>query len=224
MNITELDQKLAEGVHDPHIFKAIFMAGSPGAGKTTIRNKLFGGTGLRVLDVDDFWKLYNKQNKDQDYLRFFDMAIKRKDNYIQGRLGLILDGTARDLSKIAASKHELENLGYDTAMVFVNTNLETAIDRAQLRGQQTGRFIKPSDIKTFWHLVQNNLGSLQNMFSENFLIVDNNDQHPDLTYADKALRRFLAKPPTHSAAREWIQLNNRQDKEDSSILPVYADR
>jgi adenylylsulfate kinase-like enzyme len=41
MLITELIAPVEEGVYDPHIFKAVFMAGSPGAGKSTIANKLF---------------------------------------------------------------------------------------------------------------------------------------------------------------------------------------
>ena len=46
MLINEIILPVDEGVHDPHIFKAVFMAGSPGAGKSTIANKLFAGTGL----------------------------------------------------------------------------------------------------------------------------------------------------------------------------------
>ena len=39
--------KMSEGVNDPHIFKAVFMAGGPGSGKSFVAQKLLGGTGLR---------------------------------------------------------------------------------------------------------------------------------------------------------------------------------
>src|SRR6056300_1512344 len=36
-----------EGVNDPHIFKAVFMAGGPGSGKSFVAQNILGGTGLR---------------------------------------------------------------------------------------------------------------------------------------------------------------------------------
>jgi hypothetical protein len=35
MKIDELYQKMDEGLYDPHTFKAVFMAGAPGSGKST---------------------------------------------------------------------------------------------------------------------------------------------------------------------------------------------
>ena len=52
---------------------------------------------------------------------------QRKSNYIQGRLGLVIDGTGKDYEKIKKQKIELEKLGYETAMIFVNTDLETVL-------------------------------------------------------------------------------------------------
>ena len=51
---------LLEGVNDPGIFKAIFLAGGPGSGKTFVAQKLFGipdglttsATGLRLVNSD----------------------------------------------------------------------------------------------------------------------------------------------------------------------------
>ena len=63
MLINEINQPVDEGAYDPHIFKAVFMAGSPGAGKSTVANMLFRGSGLKVLNVDAFWQLYKSQRK-----------------------------------------------------------------------------------------------------------------------------------------------------------------
>ena len=49
--------------------------------------------------------------------------------YIDGRLGLILDGTGKDYNKISTIKKQLDTLGYDSYMIFVNTSLEVALDR-----------------------------------------------------------------------------------------------
>ena len=65
MKISDLlnETSLHEGPHDPHIFKAVFMAGAPGAGKTTTSKKLLGGTGLRELNVDAFYNLMRHSGK-----------------------------------------------------------------------------------------------------------------------------------------------------------------
>ena len=43
---------LQEGLYDPNIFKAFFLAGGPGSGKTFVTRGAFGGTGLRVINSD----------------------------------------------------------------------------------------------------------------------------------------------------------------------------
>ena len=43
---------LQEGLYDKHIFKAFFLAGGPGSGKTFVTRGAFGGTGLRVINSD----------------------------------------------------------------------------------------------------------------------------------------------------------------------------
>ena len=53
MLVSELFNLIGEGIHDRHTYKAVFMAGSPGSGKTTVRKSLFGGTSLKVVDPDE---------------------------------------------------------------------------------------------------------------------------------------------------------------------------
>lgn len=209
MLITELTAPVEEGVHDPHIFKAVFMAGSPGAGKSTIANKLFGGTGLKTLNVDAFWQLYKAQGKTGNYERYWELYKVQEKNFLAGRLGLIIDGTAKNPERMAQVKQALEDLGYDTAMVFVNTSLETSmnrvVNRARSGGKDTGREIDPQFVKDTWEKTQRGLGTLQSMFGGNFFIIDNNRGEPKIQYADKTLRRWLNQSPTNPAAKEWIQ-------------------
>ena len=62
---------LTEGVHDKGIFKAVFMAGGPGSGKSFIAKSLFGipdklnisVNGLKMVNQDKEFKfLYNGKN------------------------------------------------------------------------------------------------------------------------------------------------------------------
>ena len=208
MRVFELFQTVPEGVNDPHIFKAVFMAGAPGAGKSTIANKLFGGTGLKSLNVDTFWQLYNQMGKEGDYEKFWQLYKKQEGNYLAGRLGLLIDGTARNPEKMADVKAHLESIGYDCAMVFVNTSLDVALQRtvhrAGIPGKDQGRVVDTEFVTNTWQQVQNGLGKLQGTFGQQFYIIDNNDK-PNITYVDKAMRAWLAAPPRRPAAAEWIK-------------------
>ena len=50
MRIDEVIKSLEEGPNDPHIFKAVFLAGGPGSGKSFVANKMLKGTGLRTVN------------------------------------------------------------------------------------------------------------------------------------------------------------------------------
>ena len=43
---------LAEGVYDKGIFKAFFLAGGPGSGKTFVTQNVFAGSGLKLVNSD----------------------------------------------------------------------------------------------------------------------------------------------------------------------------
>ena len=53
-------QDLQEGLNDPNIFKAFFLAGGPGSGKSYVVRKTTGGTGLRIVNSDDIFEKYLK--------------------------------------------------------------------------------------------------------------------------------------------------------------------
>ena len=70
-----------------------------------------------------------------------DITSKQKANYIEGRLGLIIDGTGREAEKILYQKRQLEELGYDTYMIFVNTSLDVALQRNAERARSVNEKI-----------------------------------------------------------------------------------
>ena len=49
--------------------------------------------------------------------------------WVDGRLGVIIDGTGKDVNKIGRQKRLLDQIGYDTYMIFVNTSLEIAQEK-----------------------------------------------------------------------------------------------
>ena len=131
----------------------------------------------------------------------------RQGNYLDGRLGLIIDGTAKDVEKTKRQKDELESLGYDTMMVFVNTNMEVAQDRNKQRDRQ----LPDEMVMQMWHAVQDNLMKFQQLFgNQNFYLVDNSggledpDRKENFEAVEKAIRRFINSPPRKPQAKSWL--------------------
>jgi cytidylate kinase len=213
-----------EGVNDPNIFKAVFMAGGPGSGKSYIAQKLTGGSGLKTLNSDIAFKwLMDKANlrldmpddekEERDKVRNRAKAIAKSQEelYLQGRLGLVIDGTGKDIEKISAINARLKFIGYETKMVFVNTDLETSLMRNQERAKQGDRTVDPSIAKDAWSKVQNNMMAYQQEFGKrNFYVVDNSDGPPtdertqSFNAVWKDLQAFLNTAPSASKAKKWM--------------------
>ena len=207
-------QDLQEGLNDPNIFKAFFLAGGPGSGKSYVVRKTTGGTGLKVVNSDDaFEKLLKDANLSlkmppeeeapRDVVRQRAKAITkaRKANYIEGRIGLIIDGTGKDYDKIASQSKDLRQLGYDTHMIFVNTSLDTALQRNADRP----RSVPDSIVVKSWNEVQSNIGAFSQHFRENFIVVDNNDAGEDVfVKVFKQIKGLLRKKVQSPLAKQWV--------------------
>ena len=183
----DFQQYIAEGVYDPNIFKAFFLAGGPGSGKSWVSERTLSGMGLKVINSDNaFGRALEKEKMSLNMATQDAKEIARRDEIrakakkltgvqlrmaLEGRLGLILDSTARDVTRIEQEANTLKHLGYDVHMVFVNTSLEVALKRNQMRARKLPDAIVITNHKT----VQQNIGKLQRLFgTSNFIIVDNN--------------------------------------------------
>ena len=215
----KLNQILREGVYDPGIFKAFFLAGGPGSGKSFVTAGAFGGTGLKTVNSDGAFerglKKANLSLKMPDEEEYFRNLVRAKakmtsatqlDTYIQGRLGLIIDATGRDLNTINSQKRQLDLIGYDSYMIFVNTSLDVALERNKNRPRTIPDYI----VTNSWNQVQRNIGQFQRIFSPNrMFIVDNNRSEKELVTltlntASKYIRSQLRASPQNLTAKQWI--------------------
>ena len=226
--------KLDEGPNDPHIFKAIFLAGGPGSGKGFVVDNLMGDSrlGLKVVNSDNVYeKLAQLQKLDlsdpevvaspqgQEAREKAKRLTKlRQENYLAGRLGVIIVGCAIFFANTRVQKEKLEELGYDTIMIFVNTNLDMAQQRNKMRPRQ----LPDEMVTSMWHLVQDNMMKFQQLFgNQNFHIIDNSggledpDRKGNFQAVEKAIRAFVDKPPTSPIARNWLgnQQRNRANSD-----------
>ena len=215
----KLNQILREGVYDPGIFKAFFLAGGPGSGKTFVTQSAFAGTGLKVVNSDTLFERGLKKanlslKMPENEAEFRDIIRQRAkstagtilDTYMRGRLGLVIDATGRDLNVINTQKRMLDQIGYDSYMIFVNTSLEVALERNKNRPRSIPEYI----VTNSWNGVQRNIGQFQRIFSPNrMLIVDNNRSEKELVTqtlntAAKFIRGQLRATPQNLTAKQWI--------------------
>ena len=231
---------LDEGVNDPGILKAVFLAGGPGSGKSYVAGGIFGipskvnvsAYGLKLVnqdkelvrmlkkygfgtDLDDMPDELFRQLTDPDYSdysgfrsRAKELTASRKKLYMDGRLGMIIDGTGHKYNKIREQKMELEEIGYDCYMVFVHTDL----DIAQKRNMERPRKLNPELVERSWKDVQKNKEAFQGLFGNmNFIMVNNNDFLSEKAATQKfnmlikkGIGSFIKKPVRNYRGKKWI--------------------
>ena len=217
-------QQLQEGVYDPNIFKAFFLSGGPGSGKSYAVQKGFGqqsqkitvtAQGLKVVNSDSVFETYLKQARlnfqmppeqgsEREVLRTkAKRATKLKqDNYVEGRLGLVIDGTGKDYGKISTEASNLKQIGYDVHMIYINTSLEVALER----NKERERVVPEKIVISSWKQVQANIGKFNSFFgSKNFLVIDNNDPNEVIwPKIQKGINRMINRKVDNHIAKAWI--------------------
>jgi dephospho-CoA kinase len=229
---------ISEGVNDPSIFKAIFLAGGPGSGKSFIVGRTaLTSLGMKVINSDEAFeaalrKVGLKPTPEDIYsplgqeVRGKAKAITKKKMQlaINGRLGLVIDGTGKDYDKIQKQADMLREIGYEVAMIFVNTDLDTALDRNRKRD----RSLPDAEVKMMWKDVQKNLGKFQNFFRQKMFIVDNStgsNYEGAVLSTYKRIAAWTKTKPASSSASEWIKAQRKFNEElvlESEQCPILT--
>jgi predicted kinase/nicotinic acid mononucleotide adenylyltransferase len=214
---------LQAGVNDPGIFKAVFLAGGPGSGKSFIVGKTALTTlGLVLINSDDaFERQLAKIGLDttpEDIFSPAGQAVRGKAKAltklkqklaVRGRLGLVIDGTGKDFEKIKKQSEELKRIGYETAMIFVNTDLDTALARNKARK----RTLPDADVTKMWKAVQNNIGKFQRYYGDKMVVVDNSDSadyEANVLSAYRKMSAFTKTAPKLPVAKKWIAQQKKE--------------
>ena len=237
----DFEQLLNEGVHDKGIFKAVFLAGGPGSGKDDVLDNTLSGHGLTEINSDkaleylmDKEKLDktmpDSEEKQRDVVRerAKSMTELRQRLALQGRNGLIINGTGDDAEKIKRIKDKLEKLGYDTSMIMVNTDDEVSKQRNIERGMHGGRTVPEKIRKQKWDNVQASRPEFAKMFGNSYMEFDNSEdlrkaepevvkaKKEEMTSLFKAIQDFVAQKPSSENSKQWVA--NELEKKDT--LPV----
>jgi len=238
----EFETLLFEGVHDKAIFKAVFLAGGPGSGKDYVLDNTLAGHGMTEMNSDKALEfLMDKEGLDktmpasEEEKRNFtrgrakNITELRQRLAILGRNGLIINGTGDDIEKVTKIKEKLEEVGYESSMVLVNTADEVSKQRNIERGQRGGRTVPENIRKEKWDGVQAGRPEFAKLFGDNYMEFDNSEDlrnaPPEVVKAKKdemlqmftRIKEFVAKPPENPIASTWVAMELQ--KKDTLAIP-----
>ena len=190
-------------------FKAIFVTGGPGSGKDIVIREAIAESRITELNFTQSF----------DYLTDKHKLSEQSNDYrresIRTRGPLIINGPADDVDKISYIKEELEELGYDTMMIFVNTTNETSKERNSLLSRMMSESVRQDK----WLKSQENADFFMEKFS-NFISFDNTGNidtiEEDITVVYQSTKMFLDEKDLNESASIWLDTNiNINDKIDS---------
>jgi hypothetical protein len=159
------DVRKGMGLHESFNYgrnKAIFVTGGPGSGKDIIIRECIVGQNIVEMNFQQITSILNDKH------RLSMRSMNPKMEAIRTRSPLIVNGPADDSDKIAHIKEELEELGYETMMIFVDTTDTVSKER----NSQLSRMMVESVRQERWEKAQKNVNVFAEQF-QNFSTFDN---------------------------------------------------
>jgi len=206
-----LQTYINESINDKGIFKACFMAGNPGAGKSYVISKIKSGDiEPRIVNVDklnEYLGADTQEQRESLYDKVHRITSNQLANYINSMLPLWIDGTSAKVSEVSRRDKILRSVGYDTAMIWVNTTVETSIERAQKRKRK----VSPEIITSMYNTIQGLKPKYKSMFSI-FIEVNNNDGELNdavISRIYKKMLGFFSSPVKNKVGKEYISSGNK---------------
>ena len=212
------DTRKGMGLHedvDRGLFKAIFVTGGPGSGKDVIiREAIAEG---RIVELN----LVQAQDYLGDKQKLSEKTNDFRREGIRNRGPLIINGPADDKDRINYIKEELEELGYQTMMVFVNTTDEVSKERNSLLSRMMVESIRQDK----WSKSQRNTKYFTEAF-KSFVVFDNTgsilEKEHDIHNIYESTTDFLDSNVLNETSKDWLNRNNRLNinslfKEDKNV-------
>jgi predicted kinase len=238
------EEVVEEGLNDPATHRAVFMAGGPASGKDYVMKKTLQGHGLTEINTDVALEYLMKKHKldlampDTEEKernvargRAKNITHEKQRLALQGRKGLIINGTASEHENIRDMKKSLEDKGYKTMMVFVHTSNEVSKERNALRNKVEGGRKVPEDVRAAkWQGAQEAKEHFKKMFGDKFIHIDNSHDYRtanqdkreeiDRTHKQtyKAVHKFVASPPSPTET-DW-RFKEMEKRKIAAFKPI----
>jgi len=182
--------------------KTIFLAGPAGSGKSYISSKLIPNT-FTVINSDDTY---------EELLKASGIGLKQKDftpdqlsqasklqaqarkvtqdklsQSVENKNNIVIDGTGAASGPVLKKQQQLEDLGYETLMLMIYVSPLVSLER----NQQRDRSLMPGIVLRTWRDVNKNIGTYQQAFGNNFILLNNNPKDANREFNTDLLEPFL---------------------------------
>ena len=199
------DTRKGMGLHESYNrgqFKAIFVTGGPGSGKDIVIREAIAESKIVELNFIQSQEYLGDKQKLSEKTSDF-----RREG-IRNRGPLIINGPADDQDRIAYIKEELEELGYETMMIFVETTNETSKERNSLLSRMMVESVRHDK----WLKSQQNTKYFQESFAD-CVTFDNtgnlDTKEEDIHFVYEKTNEFLDSGVVGETAEDWL---NRRSK------------
>jgi len=181
-------------------FKAIFLVGGPGSGKDFLLHSVFNEHRLTELSLERTFKAIVDQKNIEELHNF---------------RSVIVNGNADNKDKIIVTKAVLEQMGYDTSMVFVYTSDEASKVRNDLRISKGAKTVSESVRSLKYNHSIQNMHDFSEMF-EAFALYDNSNNFLTVSEEKKqeitgwimelseTVSGFLKAFPKNESSLKWL--------------------
>jgi len=197
------DTRKGMGLHeqaDRGRFRAIFVTGGPGSGKDIIIREAIAES--RIVELNF--------TQARDYLADKQKLSEKTSDFrresIRNRGPLIINGPADDIERIGYIKEELEELGYETMMIFVDTTNEVSKERNSLLSRMMVESIRQDK----WVKSQKNTKYFTESF-KNFMTFDNtgniDTKEEDIHNIYESTKQFLDSKDLNETSEDWLNRN-----------------
>ena len=195
---------LNEGVFDKGIFKAVFLAGGPGSGKSYVVSQLFGipqkvnvsVSGLKSVNSDtEFEYLLKKTGINPKDLakiekqqpELFAKLTSDDPKSVRSKAKKLTDFRKKGYMKgklgmiIDGTGHNVEKIEKQKKALGLQgydtymVFVNTTLDVALERNSKRSRVLPEKIVTQSWNDVQKNIGRFQQLFGRDFVVVDNSD-------------------------------------------------
>ena len=236
------EEFIGEGVNDPGILKAFFMAGGPGSGKSYVAGELFGisKAGFSTVSYDLGLKLVNSDQA-------FELLLKKEKIDMANLMTLMKEDPAawqKAMQIRARAKRLTQNMqeGYikgRLGMIIDGTGknykkiegqveklrslgydcymvfVNTSLAVAQERNSARARKLPVDMVTQMWDEVQANIGKFQRLFkSKRFEVVDNSTygDSKPIDLVSKEIRKFMKQSVSNPIGKKWLEDNKKLTK------------
>ena len=114
------------------------------------------------------------------------------------RLGLIFDGLGSDYDAISERKKQLESMGYDCMVCFVNVSLQEVVAR------RNGAGISESQASDLWKESQKNIARYSELFEGNIVVVDGSSPDKFMKGIEFAVENFVVEPVQNEVGQNIV--------------------